>query len=82
MPPGSNKVQKSYIKHKGQGHNVIDFGDIWKGIISGVVMQNISLYLLWFKSYREGKRTEQTGQKQHHNHLIWRHNKIENYLDI
>ena len=34
--PGGNKVQKNYFQHKGQseGHKVIDFGVIWKGIIT------------------------------------------------
>ena len=53
--PSGNIVQIGYFKFKGhgQGHKVIDLGDIWKGFISWVWMPNMK-YLLWFKSYDQG----------------------------
>ena len=41
--PGGNIVRKSYSKHKGksQGHQDIDLGWIWKGIINGVSMSDM-----------------------------------------
>ena len=53
--PSGNIVQIGYFKFKGhgQGHKVIDLGDILKGFISWVWMPNMKS-LLWFKSYDQG----------------------------
>ena len=40
--------------YKGQGHNAIASGAMWKDFIYLVCMQIWSLDLLWFKSYGRG----------------------------
>ena len=48
-PPRRQQSPKSnfYIQGQSQGHKVIDLGVIWKGVISGLCMPNLNLYLLY-----------------------------------